>query len=200
MASALSTSQIGGLGIPPAGSPQALAAAAYAHAAAMLSNPFAQATAMFPPHPFTAPIGYAPYPPAPPLPPAPQTPQHSHRSRYRRSSSVSPSPSRRHRHSSPPSDSGEIQFPDLATWLTSLDEHPVRGADNQQYSLWTNSFYHLSLLRLDDLAESSMTVDSLCALIPEMVHGTASRLLRYAREDKGRYESEALRGKRRRHH
>lgn len=96
---------------------------------------------------------------------------------------------------------GHVSYPSLGDWLLDLDSDQQRGRDGQQYSLWTDYFYELSFLRLDDLTDTlGLNADRLTSLIPEMEYGTASRLLRWAAEDKAWYDEQAHPRKHRRYH
>ncbi|KAH9942691.1 hypothetical protein B0H21DRAFT_710189 [Amylocystis lapponica] len=91
----------------------------------------------------------------------------------------------------------DIDYPSLQNWLYSLDNHPVRGRDQQNYYAWLDVLHGESLLQLNDLTVPTMTVDRLRQLT-QMPEGIAMRILRWARKDQQELEDAARCQKRRR--
>jgi hypothetical protein len=75
-----------------------------------------------------------------------------------------------------------IKYPLISQWLALLDGDTSRGEDNLDYSQYTDALRENGIIRLDDLL-AIQTTEKLQAL-GGMNWGTASRLLRYAEEDR----------------
>ncbi|KII85231.1 hypothetical protein PLICRDRAFT_45412 [Plicaturopsis crispa FD-325 SS-3] len=177
----------------------------------------------YPPPPALAPAIPPGYPPVPGYPSAypgypypysvapapipghwPQTPHRHSSSRHVHTPSTYSrhSSHKRHRGSSPDFSSDDdtrlvdIEYPVMHEWLQSLDEHPTRGRDGQQYTRWAERLYEESINRLDDLTRSTMSVERLCQMTG-MPQGTAARLKEWAHIDQGILQRRY--GKRHRH-
>ena len=85
----------------------------------------------------------------------------------------------------------EISYPPVSDWLTGLDNHHIRGQDNQNYQKWINAFLDDSLLRLDDLF--GLEADYYVRKFQEMNMGTAWRIERYAMDDIAKVKKRAWR-------
>jgi hypothetical protein len=75
-----------------------------------------------------------------------------------------------------------IKYPHISEWLMSLDRDANRGEDDINYSQYANSLRENGIIRLDDLL-AVQTAEKL-QKFGEMNWGTASRLLRFAEEDR----------------
>lgn len=86
-----------------------------------------------------------------------------------------------------PSSPNEIEedveaFPRLLQWLQDLD-NGMRGADGHNFTQFHAVLDSEKYFRVCDLADSTVTVESLMSLCSGMAHGTASKLLANARRD-----------------
>ncbi|KAJ7697326.1 hypothetical protein B0H14DRAFT_3039156 [Mycena olivaceomarginata] len=83
--------------------------------------------------------------------------------------------------SSPPQEIEDARlFPRLESWLRSLDDGP-RGADDHNFSQYAPDFQREKYVRVVDL--ETLQVNDLKRLIPELPHGTATKILAYATAD-----------------
>ncbi|KAJ7849370.1 hypothetical protein B0H14DRAFT_3452503 [Mycena olivaceomarginata] len=83
--------------------------------------------------------------------------------------------------SSPPQEIKDIRlFPCLESWLQSLDDGP-QDADDHNFSQYAPDFQRKKYVRVVDL--EMLQVNDLKCLIPELPHGTATRILVYAMAD-----------------
>jgi hypothetical protein len=83
--------------------------------------------------------------------------------------------------SSPPQEIEDARlFPRLESWLRSLDDGP-RGADDHNFSQYAPDFQREKYVRVVDL--ETLQVNDLKHLIPELPHGTATKILAYAMAD-----------------
>ncbi|KAJ7824659.1 hypothetical protein B0H13DRAFT_2290928 [Mycena leptocephala] len=71
-------------------------------------------------------------------------------------------------------------FPRLSAWLQDLDSGP-RGQDGHQFTEFAADLEREKYMRIVDLVD--LETSDLRALIPEMAHGTATKLLSYAEKD-----------------
>ena len=72
-------------------------------------------------------------------------------------------------------------YPELTTWLSGLDAHPIHGRDMQNYLQYAAMFMEHGLLRLDDLL--GISVEELQGTCAALNLGTACRLIKWASED-----------------
>ncbi|KAJ7346122.1 hypothetical protein DFH08DRAFT_961590 [Mycena albidolilacea] len=83
--------------------------------------------------------------------------------------------------SSPPQEIKDARlFPRLESWLWSLDDG-LRGADDHNFSQYAPEFQREKYVRVVDL--ETLQVNDLKRLIPELPHGTATKILAYATAD-----------------
>lgn len=71
-------------------------------------------------------------------------------------------------------------FPRIENWLHELDNGP-RGVDDHNFAHFIPEFQREKYMRVVDL--ESLKIHDLKALIPEMAHGTAAKILTYATTD-----------------
>ncbi|KAJ6594687.1 hypothetical protein B0H19DRAFT_1247341 [Mycena capillaripes] len=71
-------------------------------------------------------------------------------------------------------------FPRIMTWLQGLDDGP-RGRDGHDFSQFAPEFERQKYMRVVDLID--LNISHLTTLMPDMAHGTASKLLSYAVQD-----------------
>ncbi|KAJ7195456.1 hypothetical protein GGX14DRAFT_575515 [Mycena pura] len=79
-------------------------------------------------------------------------------------------------------------FPRIGVWLQELDDGP-RGIDEHNFAQFGVDFDRERYVRVVDLER--LKVDELKRLIPEIAHGTASKLLAYAAADIGAIRKQA---------
>ncbi|KAF8181340.1 hypothetical protein K438DRAFT_1973409 [Mycena galopus ATCC 62051] len=86
--------------------------------------------------------------------------------------------------SSPPAEIEDCRlFPRMGTWLQELDDG-ARGADEHNFAQYAPDFQCQKYVHIVDLEE--LRIEDVTRLIPEIPHGTATKILTYAKADIGR--------------
>ncbi|KAF8130428.1 hypothetical protein K438DRAFT_1948362 [Mycena galopus ATCC 62051] len=86
--------------------------------------------------------------------------------------------------SSPPAEIEDCQlFLCMGTWLQELDDG-ARGADEHNFAQYAPDFQRQKYVCIVDLEE--LKIEDVMCLIPEIPHGTATKILTYAKADIGR--------------
>ena len=75
----------------------------------------------------------------------------------------------------------DITYPSLTTWLQELSQDP-RNRHQEDFTIWTEYFHIERFFDLSDLVNPAVTAEILHQSI-QMPLGTASRLLRWAKDD-----------------
>lgn len=75
-----------------------------------------------------------------------------------------------------------ILFPHISDWLGTLDSDPVRGADNRNFTQYAQRFTDHGFLRLNELLDELVSVDSLAQWLG-VGRGVIVVILKYAKAD-----------------
>jgi hypothetical protein len=95
-----------------------------------------------------------------------------------------------------PRPSPNVDYPTISDWLQTIMHDPIRGRDNQPYTLFAEGLTSVGILRLDDLL--FFKGDQLAGMIDSMNVGTAMQLLAWAQTDKASIDKAARKTKKHR--